>query len=411
MSSPRPYTPPPSAGSLVGRHVIYRGLTKSSMEYMSLTHSKHMDAAHMIKGEILISGQRPGYIQYTIVLDQGWMTRKVKISSMFGSQEKRLVLEVDQDQRWYKVTEYRLNRTRSFYRSGIALASNNSNTNTAVSSPLGLTGPSSVSQTDSLSSSPGCVSESASSHCSMQDADANLSDSTSCYSSSSDSECSIPFEKINLTWTPPPKGFKRASKRFSTATPLGAIPLSASSPSSSTQASTPTTSTATSQQQQASLPHSPSTPKATSPTVNFSGTPTKSLSKSSSTTSLIGPKKYEHLPELDGCVHLDLGNGISPSTMLFPLRRATQGVAPEDMAEYLASLSFEDCATERSALLSFPDLELRPVQTQMAYVGPGHREGLCLVECWQDDEDPTLVEVDTDGLVVRYGRRYTRIPS
>ncbi|KAF9278725.1 hypothetical protein BGZ74_003009 [Mortierella antarctica] len=383
MSSPRPFTPPPS-GSLVGRHVIYRGLHKSSMEYMSLTHSKHMEAAHMIKGEILISGQRPGYIQYTIVLDHEWMTRKVKLSSMFGGQEKRLVLEVDQDQRWYKVTELRLNRTRSFYHSGSGLA-------------LASTSPSN----SALSSSPGSESGS-----SMQEADANLSDSTSCYSSSSDSECSIPFEKINLTWTPPPKGSKRASKRFSTATPLGVMsPLSCS---------TTTTSTVTS-------PTSPSrpsssTPKATSPTVGFSSTSTtqKTLSKSISTTSLVGPKKYEHLPELDGCVHLDLGNGISPSTILFPLRRATLGVEPEDMAAYLAELStFEEdpSTTETSAVLSFPDLELRPIKTHMAYVGPGHREGLSLVECWQDGEVPTLVEVDGDGLVVRYGRKWTRIPS
>ncbi|KAG0342896.1 hypothetical protein BG004_005552 [Podila humilis] len=99
MSSSRSFTPPPS-GSLVGCHVIYRGLSTSSMEYMSLTHSKHSDAAHMMKGEILISGQNPGYVQYTIVLDHEWMTRKVKLSSMFGGQEKRLVLEVDHDQRW-----------------------------------------------------------------------------------------------------------------------------------------------------------------------------------------------------------------------------------------------------------------------------------------------------------------------
>lgn len=394
MSSPRPFTPPPS-GSLVGRHVIYRGLTKSSMEYMSLTHSKHMEAAHMIKGEILISGQRPGYIQYTIVLDHEWMTRKVKLSSMFGGQEKRLVLEVDQDQRWYKVTELRLNRTRSFYRSGSGLAL----ANTAASSPLGLTSPSS----SALSSSPGSESGS---HCSMQEADANLSDSTSCYSSSSDSECSIPFEKINLTWTPPPKGSKRASKRFSTATPLGVMsPLSCSTTTTTTSTVTSPTSPSRS---------SSSTPKA-SPTIGFSSnSTTKTLSKSISTTSLAGPKKYEHLPELDGCVHLDLGNGVSPSTILFPLRRATLGVEPEDMAAYLAELStFEEdpSTTETSAVLSFPDLELRPIKTHMAYVGPGHREGLSLVECWQDGEVPTLVEVDSDGLVVRYGRMWTRIPS
>ncbi|KAG0074733.1 hypothetical protein BGZ93_001099 [Podila epicladia] len=383
MSSPRPFTPPPS-GSLVGRHVIYRGLHKSSMEYMSLTHSKHMEAAHMIKGEILISGQRPGYIQYTIVLDHEWMTRKVKLSSMFGGQEKRLVLEVDQDQRWYKVTELRLNRTRSFYRSGSGLA-------------LASTSPSN----SVLSSSPGSESGS-----SMQEADANLSDSTSCYSSSSDSECSIPFEKINLTWTPPPKGSKRASKRFSTATPLGVMsPLSCSTTTASTVTSPISPSRPSS-----------STPKATSPTVGFSNASTaqKTLSKSVSTTSLTGPKKYEHLPELDGCVHLDLGNGISPSTILFPLRRATLGVEPEDMAAYLAELStFEEdpSTTETSAVLSFPDLELRPIKTHMAYVGPGHREGLSLVECWQDGEVPTLVEVDGDGLVVRYGRKWTRIPS
>ncbi|KAF8937790.1 hypothetical protein BGZ58_002151 [Dissophora ornata] len=164
---------------------------------MSLTHSRHPEAAHMIRGEILISGQKSGYVQYTIVLDHEWMTRKVKMSSMIGSQEKRLVLEVDQDQRWYKVTEHRLARTRSFYRSGLS-----------QSQVPGVE--SNSSSRDSISSG----SKRAESQCSMQDADASLSDSSaSCYSSSSDSECSIPFEKINLTWTPPPKGAKQFSFR------------------------------------------------------------------------------------------------------------------------------------------------------------------------------------------------------
>ncbi|KAF9989901.1 hypothetical protein BGZ75_004471 [Mortierella antarctica] len=404
MSSPRPYSPPPS-GSLAGRHVIYRGLDKSSMEYMSLTHSRHADAAHMVKGEILLSGQRPGYIQYTIVLDHQWMTRKVKMSAMFGGQEKRLVLEVDQDQRWYKVTEHRLARTRSFYRSGLSALSQLSE-----ASPL------------CGSDSPGN-----NSHCSMQDADANLSDSASCYSSSSDSECSIPFEKINLTWTPPPKGAKRASKRFSSLNLLGSKPstLSAITPdtlSSPTTAPTlndtqskPSSKTASlaSLASPTSTTSTASTPTATaasSPTVGFAPKP---LTR---TSSMAGSKKYEHLTHLDGCVHLDLGYDISPSTLLFPLRRATLGVEPENMRKHLESLSVDDvsCTStmDRSALVSFPDLEMRAVQNDIAFAGPGHKPNFSYVECWQDEEeDSNLVEVDGDGLVVRYGHHWARIPS
>ncbi|KAF9954594.1 hypothetical protein BGZ72_004459 [Mortierella alpina] len=398
MSSPRPYSPPPT-GSLAGRHVIYRGLDKSSMEYMSLTHSRHADAAHMVKGEILLSGQRPGYIQYTVVLDHQWMTRKVKMSAMFGGQEKRLVLEVDQDQRWYKVTEHRLVRTRSFYRSGLSALSQLSE-----ASPL------------RGSDSPGNRS-----HCSMQDADANLSDSASCYSSSSDSECSIPFEKINLTWTPPPKGAKRASKRFSSLNLLSskpsALPAAASdTPSSPTTAPTLNdtqprpSSKAASLASPSSTSSTPTPTAASSPTVGFAPKP---LTR---TSSISGGKKYEHLTHLDGCVHLDLGYDISPSTLLFPLRRATLGVAPENMREHLENLSVDDvsCTStmDRSALVSFPDLELRAVQNDIAFAGPGHKPNFSYVECWQDEEeDSTLVEVDGDGLVVRYGHHWARIPS
>ncbi|KAF9182175.1 hypothetical protein BGZ51_004890 [Haplosporangium sp. Z 767] len=393
VSSPRPFTPPPT-GSLAGRHVIYRGLAKSSMEYMSLTHSRHHDAAHMVKGEILVSGKESGYIQYTVVLDHEWMTRKVKMSSMFGSQEKRLVLEVDQDQRWYKVTEHRLARTRSFYRSGLSQQASQ--------------------DTTSHSSSPG--SNASKSHCSMQDADANLSDSSaSCYSSSSDSECSIPFEKINLTWTPPPKGSKRASKRFSTANPLG-TKATIATPATSTILSPTSAMTPNDTQPTTPRSFSNSSSTATTPTTTASspsvGLVHKTLTRTISTSSLVGPKKYEHLPHLDGCVHLDLGYDISPSTMLFPLRRATLGVEPENMLEHLEGLTFDETKTEKSALVSFPDLELRSVQNHMAFAGPGRKTNFSLVECWQDDEEESiLVEVDGDGLVVRFDGHWARIPS
>ncbi|KAI8598255.1 hypothetical protein EDD21DRAFT_192875 [Dissophora ornata] len=403
VPSPRPFTPSPT-GSLAGRHVIYRGLTKSSMEYMSLTHSRHPEAAHMIRGEILISGQKSGYVQYTIVLDHEWMTRKVKMSSMIGSQEKRLVLEVDQDQRWYKVTEHRLARTRSFYRSGLS-----------QSQVPGVE--SNSSSRDSISSG----SKRAESQCSMQDADASLSDSSaSCYSSSSDSECSIPFEKINLTWTPPPKGAKRASKRFSSLNPLST--KAATSTPKSPVCSSPSTinndtlhnaqnspSATSSSASTISSPTSTLTATVSSPTVGFAP---KSLSRAVSTSSLSGSKKYEHLPHLDGCIHLDLGYDISPSTLLLPLRRSTLGVEPEKMREHLESLIFDESTTEWSALVSFPDLELRPIQTHIAFAGPGRKNNLNLIECWRDEEEEsTLVEVDADGLVVRYGRHWARIPS
>ncbi|KAF9335922.1 hypothetical protein BGZ91_010267 [Linnemannia elongata] len=361
MSSPRSFTPPPS-GSLAGRHVIYRGLQTSSMEYMSLTHSRHAEAAHMIKGEILISGTQSGYIQYSIVLDHEWMTRKVKVSAMFAGHEKRLVLEVDQEQRWYKVTEHRQTRSRSFYRSGLSLSQGST-------SEIG----SSNGSSPSRSIDDGSSSDSSKGHCNMQDADASLSDSSaSCYSSSSDSECSIPFEKINLTWTPPPKGTKRASKRFSSMNLLGKISANAAAAS-------------------------PSDP-----------TPTSSHDIHQS-----GLKKYEHLAHLDGCTQLDLGYETSPSTLLFPLRRATLGIDPEKMRDHLESLSADGASTtEKTALISFPDLELKAVQQHLAFAGPGRQANDSLVECWQNDEDESmLIEVDGDGFVIRDGYNWARIPS
>ena len=62
--------------------------------------------------------------------------------------------------------------------------------------------------------------------------------------------------------------------------------------------------------------------------------------------------------------------------------------------------------------MSFPELELSPSKVQIAFVGPGHRPHYSLVECWlADEDDSTLVEVDGDGLVVRYGRHWASIPS
>ncbi|KAF9202774.1 hypothetical protein BGZ49_007092 [Haplosporangium sp. Z 27] len=373
-TSPRSFSPPPT-GSLAGKHVIYRGLAKSSMEYMSLTHSRYPEAAHMLKGEILLSGKQPGYIQYTIVLDNLWMTRRVKMSSMFENQEKRLVLEVDQDQRWYKVTEHRAARTKSFYRPGPAQSQGSGDQGSGHSSSR-----------ENRSGS----------QCSMQDADASLSDAS--YSSSSDSECSIPIEKINLTWTPPPKGAKRASKRFSAINPLNLKAITSNLKSLEIASPTSTSNNEAQHVTQKSPLASPSTPKA--------------LTRTVSTSSLLGPKKYEHLPHLDGCIHLDLGYDTSPSTLLFPLRRTTLGVEPENMRDFLENLSFDESTTEKSALVSFPDLELRPIQTHIAFLGPGQKSNLSIVECWRDEEEESiLAEVDGDGLVVRYEGHWARIPS
>jgi len=404
MSSPRPLTPSPT-GSLAGRHVIYRGLTKSSMEYLSLTHSRYPEAAHMLKGEILISGKQPGYIQYTIVLDHEWTTRRVKMSSMFNNQEKRLVLEVDQDRRWYRVVEHRLARTRSFYRSGLSQCQTSGDAASHGTNKGRDKGGSNTSE----------------SQCYMQDADASLSDcSASCYSSSSDSECSIPFEKISLTWTPPPKGAKRASKRFSSINPLSpkittattSTPKSPGTPithddhvaqtSSSTNSpcSTPTTSS----------PPSTITASPQSPIVGFA--PHKALTRTVSTSSLTGSNKYEHLHQLDGCVNLDLGYDMSPSTLLLSLKRMALGIEPEKMHDHLESLPFDESTTEKTALVSFPDLELRPIQTHLAYMAPGSKTNLTIMECWRDNEEESmLVEVDEDSLVVRYGHLWARIPS
>ncbi|KAF9358313.1 hypothetical protein BGX26_002057 [Mortierella sp. AD094] len=439
-SSPRPITPTPS-DSLAGRHLIYRGLTKSSMEYMSLSHSnKQPEAAHTLKGEILISGKsQPGYIQYNITLDQEWMTRRVLLTAVFdGSQEKRLVLEVDQDQRWYKVTEHRLARSRSFFRSGVNSPANNVNgTSTASSSPR----PSNLGMGRDTSSSSSCTtaednilsrvsSESLSSTSSMQDVDASFSDassycsSSSFSSSSSDVESSIPFEKINLTWTPPPKGSKRGSKRFSSFNPLKDVhPSLSSSPPAATMSCS--NSCATTNFSASSPPQQPPT-VLRSPVIEFAN---RTLSKSGSSSSLNGSslsssstpsssttqKTYEHIPSLDGCIHLDLGSDVSPSTLLLPVRRATLGIDADEMRDHLASLMSCPSAvtSELTAMVSFPDLSLRPVRTHVAYVGQGSSETLSIVERWTDEDDDdldsTLVEVDEDGLVVRYGDAWARL--
>ncbi|KAG0247707.1 hypothetical protein BG011_001050 [Mortierella polycephala] len=454
-SSPPRSNTPTCSDPLAGRHVIYRGLTKSSMEYTSLAHSsKQPEAAHTLKGEILISGRHhPGYIQYCITLDQDWMTRRVLLTALFdGGQEKRLILEVDQDQRWYKVTEHRLARSRSFFRSGIDSPARSSTTNASTgSSALNR----SNSMADDSASSSRTSSESTSSSNGMQDADTCFSDGVSCCSassfssSSSDLERSIPFEKINLTWTPPAKGSKRGSKRFSAINPLKDVLVTPTSmsvsqsapqntlcaiascttttaetcmfpsipptiPSASTSA-TESSSTPAQSATEATFP-TQSMPQRTalrSPVVGFT---TRTLSKRSSTTSFAGPKTYEHLPLLDGCIHLDLGRDISPSTLLLPLRRATLGIDPDDMDSHLATLISCPSAitSELTAVVSFPDLELSPLCTHVAYIGQGNRPGLNLVEHWTDedeDEVSTIVEVDMDGLVVQYGDSYTRIPT
>ncbi|KAF9204106.1 hypothetical protein BGZ49_005696 [Haplosporangium sp. Z 27] len=429
-NSPLRPTTPNSSDSLTGRHLIYRGLTKSSMEYMSLTHSnKQPEAAHILKGEILISGRnQPGYIQYNITLDQDWMTRRVHLTAMFdGSPEKRLVLEVDQEQRWYKVTEHRLARSRSFFRSGV---NSPANASAASCSPR----------------------PSESNASSMQDVEANFSDASSYCSnssfssSSSDIESSIPFEKINLTWTPPAKGSKRGSKRFSSINPLKdvlSISPSSISPSSTSSSSDVDSSAALSfsppsetmscikscttsttkdvsptrpSLMSSSPPQQPTGPAGIlrSPVIEFAN---RTLANKGSSSSLNGStthKTYEHIPSLDGCIHFDLGSDISPSTLLLPLRRATLGIDADEMRDHLANLMSCPSAvtSEMTTMVSFPDLELRPVRTHVAYIGQGS-DTLSIVERWtdedDDDSDSTLVEVDEDGLVVLYGDAWTRI--
>ncbi|KAG0302781.1 hypothetical protein BGZ97_002179 [Linnemannia gamsii] len=369
-SSPPPprAASPVSSDSVTGRHLIYRGIKKKSMEYMSIAHSsQHYCLVHTLKGEILISGlDQPGYIQYCFGFDKDWMTRRVTLTAMFdGGSEKRLTLEVDRNQRWYKVIEHRLVRSRSFFRSGVASAAS---------------GDHQRQHTDG-----------------MQDADAAFSDAASCCSASplspsaaasdKDVVCSIPFEKINLTWTPPPKGSKRASKRFSSFNPLKDV-------LSPTESAFP-----------ANLP-----PRAM-PSANpglFSGSSPVTGAGGGTTT-------YEHLPWLDGCIDLDLGSDFSPSTLLPSLRRATLGIDPDQMDAHLEGLIANPSAitSERMVVVSFPDLELRPLWTHVAYVGKG-QDGLSVVEVWteedDDDKDGTLVEVDSDGLVVQYGGSFGRIP-
>lgn len=123
---------------------------------------------------------------------------------------------------------------------------------------------------------------------------------------------------------------------------------------------------------------------------------------------------YEHLPALDGCIHLALGSDISPSTLLLPLRRATLGIDPDEMQEHLATLMScpEAVTSELTAMVSFPDLELRPVRAHVGYVGQGRRASLNIVEFWTDEDgdSSTLVEVDQDGLATQYGDSWARLP-
>ncbi|KAF9095063.1 hypothetical protein BGX23_001142 [Mortierella sp. AD031] len=408
-ASPSRAGSPVGQESMTGRHHIYRGIKKKSMEYMSIAHSSQQPLAHSLKGEILLSGlDQPGYIQYCFSFDREWMTRRVTLTAMFhGGPEKRLTLEVDQNQRWFKVIEHRLVRSRSFFRSGVAKLSEH---------------------TDG-----------------MQDADAAFSDAASCCSASplspstsiasGDSVCSIPFEKINLTWTPPPKGSKRGSKRFSFLNPLKDVLTTTTSSSSSTVnlpctlisggtscATMPSTTTTTTTTTTTIATASPTTLSNASPSI-LSHTPLSppSLSRCAKgnpslfSGSTGGTSTYEHLPWLDGCIDLDLGSDFSPSTLLPSLRRATLGINPDQMESHLESLIANPSAitSERMAVVSFPDLELRPVWTHVAYVGQG-QEGLSIVEVWteeeDDDKESTLMEVDSDGLVVRYGDSFTRIP-
>ncbi|KAF9568114.1 hypothetical protein EC968_003087 [Mortierella alpina] len=307
---------------------------------------------------------------------------------MFDSgSEKRLVLEVDHDQRWYRVTEHRLVRSRSFFRGGMDSPARSS---TFASSPR-LSGL----RRSGSGVDPGDngIRAGRTSSDSMQEADTSyFADDASCCSASSfsssssdqESTCSIPFEKINLTWSPPPKGSsKRGSKRFSSVNPLRDMALTPSAAGSAVS----------------------------TPPLDFASVPPNE----SSSVAGSGPKSYEHLPALDGCIHLDLGRDISPSTLLFPLRRATLGIDPENMDEHLESLiSCPSAVTsELAAVVSFPDMELRPVRTHVAYVGQGSCPSQSVVELWTDEDDDeaesTLVEVDGDGLVIQYGVEWARL--
>lgn len=89
------------------------------------------------------------------------------------------------------------------------------------------------------------------------------------------------------------------------------------------------------------------------------------------------------------------------------------GIDPEKMRDHLESLSADGASTtEKTALISFPDLELKAVQQHLAFAGPGRQANDSLVECWQDDEDESmLIEVDGDGFVIRDGYNWARIPS
>jgi hypothetical protein len=91
-------------------------------------------------------------------------------------------------------------------------------------------------------------------------------------------------------------------------------------------------------------------------------------------------------PELDGCVDLDLS--ITPSTNTLPIRRLDPPVG--------------GIVATRVAWVRFPELEVQP--DEQTYERLGDRRWM-----FRSDDFVAELEVDADGLVVRYSDLWTRI--
>jgi hypothetical protein len=94
------------------------------------------------------------------------------------------------------------------------------------------------------------------------------------------------------------------------------------------------------------------------------------------------------IAKVDGCVDLDLG--VTPATNTLPIRRLDAAVG--------------DTITTRVAWVRFPELTIEP--DEQTYERLADRRWL-----FRSDDFVAELDVDEDGLVVRYGDLWTRVAA
>jgi hypothetical protein len=92
--------------------------------------------------------------------------------------------------------------------------------------------------------------------------------------------------------------------------------------------------------------------------------------------------------DLAGCIDVDLG--VSPSTNTLPIRRLAPAVG--------------ETVSTRVAWVRFPDLTVQPDEQTYQRVGQG-------TWIFRSEDFESTLEVDGDGLVVRYGDLWDRVAS